>query len=912
MPVQRSRILFILAIVVAAALIVWPIVAGFLTELLWFDQLGYRTVFLTSLTTKILLGAVSGGVAFFALWINYRIARGSGVPIQAVKFIEIDGERIPAPNIGHIIERFTLPALALLAFFFASTGWSAWEEYLMFRHQAPFGVNDPVFGREIAFYVFTLPFLELLQGWLFGLIVVSFLVSLALYGSQWLQHASGPRLKVTIDKSQRRHLLVLAALGFLLLTVERYLQIPNLMFSDSGPVAGAGFTDLNVRLPIYRIQIGTALLLAALTIATLFTKRIVLLWAGLSLHALALLAGILIPGIVQRLTVAPNELVKETPYIEYNIAATRKAYDIDNIEEHELSGDLALTPKNIQDNRATINNVRLWDQAPLLDTFAQIQEIRTYYEFHSVDNDRYMINGELQQVMLSARELSSASLPNRNWINERLTFTHGFGLTLGPVDKVTPAGQPQLIIRDIPPVSDVESLKITRPEIYFGELTNEHVYVRTRAKEFDYPAGEQNVYTTYEGEGGIGIGSFWRRMLFATRLGDAKLLLSDDLTDESRVLLRRTVRERLQALSPFLVYDSDPYLVISEGRLFWIADAYTSTSRYPYSQPSAGGINYIRNSVKAVLDAYHGSVSLYIADEADPMLKTFSRIFPGIFKPLGEMSADLRTHLRYPEDIFWRQTMVYSIYHMDDPQIFYNKEDQWSVASVGESSEGREGKPLEPYYTVLKIPGGTEEEFILMLPFTPRLKDNLASWMIARSDGEHYGKLAVYRFPKQKLVYGPRQVVGLINQDPDISRQLSLWNQRGSKAIFGTLMVIPIEESLIYIYPLYLRAENGKIPELRRVIVAANNQIAMEPTLEASLNRLFGNTALPTATPAETSPAGTQTIEQPQMPAIGTLAEQAQQTYDRALRAQRDGDWAKYGEEIKRLGQLLEQMKPKP
>lgn len=914
MLIKRPRSLFLLVAVFALLIIVWPILAGFLTELLWFDQLGYRVVFITSLTTKIMLGAIAAVVAFAALWANYRIARGSGSSIHSVRFIEIDGERIPAPDFANLIERFAWPGLIVLALFFASSGWSAWEDYLLFRHQTPFGSSDPVFGREIAFYVFTLPFLETFNGWLLGLVAVCFLTAIAVYASRWLQSASGGKPKINLETPQRKHLLAIGAIFFLLIAFERYLQIPGLMFSDSGPVAGACYTDLNVRLPIFRVQIATAVLLAVFAAASVFRKGLGLLWTGLALHALGLVAGFVIPGIVQRLTVTPNELVRETPYIEHNIAATRAAFGLDRIEERELSGELALNIRDIQENRATINNVRLWDQGPLLDTFAQIQEIRTYYEFQSVDNDRYVIDGELQQVMLSARELASQSLPNRNWINERLTFTHGYGLTLGPVDKVTPEGLPQLIIQDIPPVSSIESLKITRPEIYFGELTTEHVYVRTRSKEFDYPSGEQNVFTTYEGEGGIGIGSMWRRLLFATRLGDAKLLLSDDLTEESRVLLRRTVRERLQALAPFLIFDADPYLVISEGRLFWLADAYTTTARYPYSQPAAGGINYIRNSVKAVLDAYHGSVSFYIADNADPMQKTFSAIFPGIFKPLADMPTDLRSHIRYPEDIFRLQTGVYSIYHMDDPQVFYNKEDQWSVASVGDMREGGEGQPLDPYYTVLKIPGESDEEFILMLPFTPRRKDNLASWMVARSDGENYGKLAVYRFPKQKLVFGPRQVVARINQDPDISRQLSLWNQRGSQVIFGTLMVIPVKESLLYIYPLYLRAANGKIPELRRVIVVAENRIAMEPTLDASINRLFGAAAMPAETIADTAPTAAQDAGAAPLPAAdpsGSLAQQAQQTYERAVRAQRDGDWARYGEEIKRLGQIIEQMNRK-
>jgi uncharacterized membrane protein (UPF0182 family) len=597
--------------------------------------------------------------------------------------------------------------------------------------------------------------LESIVDWLFTLLIATLVGTALVYGTRAIEVLGKRQLKFTLGKGPRNHLLILLALVCFVVACESYLKLPNLLFSNEGAVSGATYTDLHLRMPFIRLEIVTAIIAGLLALANCLRDKVRLVWIGVALHVVVLLLGAVIPSIFQRLSVAPNELVKETPYIEHNIAATRQAFALDRIEERELSGDLALTAEDIQQNRRTISNIRLWDQKPLLDTFAQIQEIRTYYEFQSVDNDRYTINGLPQQVMLSARELSAASLPNRNWINERLTFTHGYGLTLGPVDQVTPEGLPLLLIKNIPPVSSIPSLNVTRPEIYFGELTDEYVYVKTRAKEFDYPAGEQNVFATYQGEGGIDIGSYWRRILFATKLGDSKLLLSNDLTSESRVLLYRSVRERLSIIAPFLRYDSDPYLIISEGRLFWMSDAYTVTDRYPYSQPTSGEINYIRNSVKAVIDAYNGTVSFYVADEKDPLILTYARIFPGTFKPLSEMPADLRSHMRYPEDIFRIQTSVYSIYHMDQPQVFYNKEDQWSIASMGEASEGAEAQAINPYYTIMKLPGAQAEEFLLMLPFTPRLKDNLAAWMVARSDGENYGKLAVFRFPKQKLIFGP-------------------------------------------------------------------------------------------------------------------------------------------------------------
>ncbi len=902
-----------LIILLLVLLLVWPMWAGFYTTWLWFRELGYQSVFTTTLMTKVVLALTVGVLAAALTWLNLRLAlRQSPEPVYRRRVVRIEGQEMVAPDFGRLFGKLARPAALVLGVFMASLGWSAWDVLLRYRHQVPFGEADPIFGRDIAFYFFTLPMLETAAEWLFLLLLANLIAAGLIYAVRGGVQFS-ERYGLSLERAPRTHLLSLVAGVFLVLAWQTYLGMPNLLFSTKGPVAGATYTDVNATLPLLYVQVGVAVLVAILAAASLFREGFGLLWTGLGLYVLVLVAGWLYPAMVQRFSVAPNELAKETPYIMHNIAATRKAFRLDQVEERELTGETALTAKDIRENQPTINNIRLWDKEPLLNTFSQIQEIRTYYDFNSVDNDRYRLNGELRQVMLSPRELSSSSLPNRNWINEHLTFTHGFGLTLGPVNQVTPEGLPVLFVKDIPPVTTVPELKIERPEIYFGELSNDRVYVKTKGKEFNYPAGDENVFANYAGEGGVAIGSTWRQMLFATRFGDLKLLLSNDLTPESRVLFIRNIRERLSEVAPFLHFDSDPYMVISEGRLYWLADAYTMSDRYPYSQPLSNGVNYIRNSVKAVLDVYHGHVRLYIADERDPVIQTWARIYPGVLKPLSEMPADLRAHLRYPEDIFKIQAAVYSTWHMKEPQVFYNKEDQWSVAAMGEKQGEGEAPGMEPYYTIMKLPGGQSEEFILMLPFTPKSKDNLAAWMVARSDGEHYGKLVAYHFPKQRLVFGPKQIVGRINQDPEISRQLSLWNQRGSQVIPGTLMVIPIKESLIYVQPLYLRAETGKIPELRRVIVAAENQIAMEPTLEASLARIFGSAPSATA-PAATGQATATQPGQPGVPpappsaAAQSLAAQAKQHYDRAIQAQREGDWARYGEELKRLGAVLEQM----
>lgn len=902
-PPRRRSPWFLFAIILVIFLLIWPGFVGFYTEWLWFQEVGYQQVFSTMLLTKLALGAGAFVVGALFIWINLslalRLSKGRG---NIVRYITVNNERVAIPDIAGFIERWVLPLSLVGGLWLGLQCWSSWEVVQQYLHRTAFGEIDPIFGRDISFYFFTLPLFDLLSATLLEMVVVVVVGVLIL---NLMRSATGFDKKVgLIGSASRKHLLALGSLFFLILAWRARLEMFHLLYSDRGPVAGASYTDLTALLPMLKAEVFVALLLAVISLACLMVTRNSILWLGLGLYLLTLVGGKwFYPSFVQRFSVAPNELVKETPYIQYNIAATRKAFGLSQVEERELSGETTLTRQDIQENAPTINNIRLWDHQPLLETFAQIQEIRTYYDFQSVDNDRYLINGELQQIMISPRELSIGSLPNRNWINERLSFTHGFGLTLGPANRVTAEGLPVLFIKDLPPVSTAPTLEIKSPEIYYGELTHEPVYVKTAAQEFNYPAGEQNVYTSYTGDGGVSIGSYWRKVVFATRFGDMKLLLSNDIKPESRVLFHRNIKARLEKIAPYLSFDSDPYLVISEGKLYWIADAYTVSDRYPYAQP-VNGINYIRNSVKAVIDAYHGKVTLYIADESDPMIRTWSRILPETFKPLAEMPADLRAHLRYPEDIFSLQTAVYSTYHMDQPQVFYNKEDQWEVASTQES-EGKSAT-MSPYYSVMKLPGETKEEFILMLPFTPRSKDNLAAWMVARADGEHYGRMLVCKFPKQRLIYGPKQIVARINQDAEISRQLSLWDQRGSKVILGTLLVIPIKESLIYVQPLYLKAESGKIPELKRVIVAAENRIAMEETLDASLTRIFGGAT------KETVPAQEAAAAPPPPPTdMQGLASQAREIYDRALEAQRAGDWARYGEEIKRLGALLEQMSKK-
>lgn len=898
-----GRVQLAILIVIVLGGVVWPSAVSLYTDWLWFVETGYQQVFTTSLLTRLGLGATVAVLTFLMLFVNLRIALRRFVePYLVLGVSPADGSPVVLPRSG-VVGIVTL-ASALGALAAGVYGSNQWLDWLKYTQAVPFGSTDPILGHDAAFYVFSLPWLTFVRGLALAVFVLTAAGAAFVYllPGRAAGGRANPMAALTVGLT---HLSVLAAGILLLLAAGAWLDRATLMTSPAGIIQGATYADVSAAMPALLVLTVAAVAGALLALANVAVKKIWPLAAALGLYALVAVGGNVYAAAIQRLIVAPNEQARETPYLLHNIAATREAFALDQVEERELSGDAILTREDIDRNAATLANVRLWDKQPLLDTFGQIQEIRTYYDFVSVDNDRYVIDGQYRQVMLSVRELNTESLPSRTWINERLTFTHGYGLTLGPVNEVTPEGLPVLFIKNLPPESSVD-LPVDEPSVYFGELSSDHVFVRTRAEEFHYPRGDDNVFKSYDGQGGVSIGSLWRKLLFASRFRSFKILLSDDLTAESRVIFRRRIVDRVSAIAPFLIFDRDPYMVIADGRLFWIMDAYTVTGQYPYSTRTEGGINYIRNSVKAVIDAYHGTTTFYLADAEDPIAATLSRVFPGLFKPLGDLPASLKRHLRYPEGIFALQSAMYATYHMTNPGVFYNKEDQWEVPVIG---AGGAAAPMEPYYTIMKLPGERDSEFIQMLPFTPRRKDNLAAWMVARSDGDHYGKLLVFQFPKQKVVFGPRQVVARISQDQVISPQVTLWNQQGSEVIQGTLLVIPIEESLIYIRPLYLRAAGGKIPELKRVIVAYQNQIVMEETLERAIDRIFRPGArpaaqAPTATEATAGPADTSAPEA----SAGDLAEQARIHFERAMKAQREGDWATYGDEIAKVGEILSRM----
>lgn len=862
---------------------------------LWFEEVGYTQVFTISLFFKTVLAVLGGSIFALLIYANVRIAARL---VRGIRFLDQENFLdLPRPElIDPLVQRLLLPAALVLGLFAAPQAASHWESFLLLLNPTSFGLEDPLYNRDLGFFVFQLPALRTLYNWLMTALAVSLALTAVVYVLyRGLQYS--PR-GIFLAPRARLHMLILIAALLAVKAAGYVLDSYDLLYASGGAAFGAGYTDVYVSLPALRILTVAALIAAALSAAQITRPGFAYLLVGIAglvvIHVIGLSAA---PAMVQRFRVVPNEVDSERPFIEHNIKFTRTAYGLDKIENEDFPADETLNAADLQRNDATIKNIRLWEHQPLLATYAQLQEIRTYYKFVDVDNDRYNIDGTYRQIMLSARELSHQHLPSRIWINEHLTYTHGYGVVFGPVNQVTPEGLPEFFIKDIPPVSD-GSLKVTRPEIYYGELANDYVFVKSGARELDYPAGDQNIYTQYSGSGGVSIGSLWRKLIFSAHFATLRIVLSEDIVQESRILYQRQIQERVKKVLPFVTFDRDAYMVIAQGgRLFWMIDGYTTSDRFPYSAPiRRRGTNYIRNSVKAVVDAYNGTVDFYMSDPEDPIVQSYQKIFPQLFKPLEKMPEDLRAHIRYPEDLFTIQSQMYATYHMRDPQVFYNKEDLLSIPRQTVSGTERE---MAPYYTIMRLPGETKEEFVLLLPFTPNNRDNMRAWLAARSDPPHYGKLIALDFPKAKLVYGPKQIDARIEQDAFISQQLSLWGQRG-QVIRGSLLAIPIEKSLLYVQPLFLAAEKGSLPELKRVIVAFGNQIAMEETLDQSLQRVFGGkaSAEPSPMPASVKEA---LIE-------STLAQRALEHFSRSQEFLRQGNWAGYGEEQKRLEALLREM----
>ena len=860
--------------------------------------LGYADVFLHLLSIRLLLFAAAFAISFVYLWSNlalagrnimarYGVTSGEGLWFHTPRGREIRISpwwlRTPA-----------VVAAALVSLSFGGFFYEQWDTWLRFRYGGAFGFLDPVYRTDVGFYVFRYPFYELLQGSLTGLTFLALAVGAILYVLSGAFRPGGG------NRSILRHLVGMFLLFAAAWGWGYYLDRFGLLFSTRGVAYGAGYTDVNVMRIALWVMVFATLALAAAALATVFLGRFVLLAvAGGTYAALLGIVLVFLPSVIQRYEVKPNELALETPYIERTIDFTRRAYLLDGVETRRYPAVSGLTYQQARENKETLSNIRLWDWRPMRQTYRQTQEIRAYYRFYDVDVDRYHLeDGGYRQVLLSARELEER-LPEsaRTWVNEHLQYTHGYGLAMSLASEKTDDGLPVYLIKDLPP-NTAPGLSVSQPAVYYGGKNPGYRIVSTNIHELDYPKGDQNVYTSYAGKGGILLGGIFKRLLFAWKFSDINILLSGYITSTSRIQLFRPTRERVSLIAPFLRLDDDPYLVVSGGKLYWIQDAYTVSSYFPYSAPFGSAFNYIRNSVKVVVDVYQGSVAFYVMDPKDPVLAAYRRAFPGVFKDLAEMSPDLKAHLRYPESLFRIQAQMYATYHMTVPQVFYNKEDLWSVPN--EKYAGST-VTMEPYYILMRLPEEKTLEYLIMTPMTPSNRDNMIAWLAGRCDFPEYGHLIEYQLPKEKLIYGPLQIEAMIDQTTVISQQLSLWDQRGSSVIRGNLLVIPLDHSFLYVEPVYLLAEETNIPQLRRVIAVYGQRVAMESTLEGAIRAVF---AVPSPGEAQAVPATPPRPEEaPGVPAkvLGT----ARKLFEQAEDALKKGEWEKFGQAMEKLGEYL-------
>ena len=922
---MKLRILRI-ALFIIVPIILLMLFTGWIMEWLWLRELGYTDIFRVLKGTQILLFTGAFFIAAIYLLLNFRylarLLRDSRLVSLVTGSLNI---AIPADR-QHKWMRNAFTVLALfIALVFALAIMLRWDDALRFFFNQPFGDVDPIFGHDISFYLFQLPLLNLLQGSLTALFFfVTFFLAVIYFVTDMISARPGQGLQA--NPAALNHLKLNAALWLLMLAAGFFLSRYELLFREDGAVFGAGYTHVHIELP----ALWVASILSALLAVMLFLSRWMRLGKVMAVTAaltvLVLIIGrALLPAAVQQFRVAPNELEVERPFIEHNINMTRLAFGIDRVREVDYPADDTLRFDDIRNNQEVIENIRLWDHRLLIQTYRQLQEIRPYYQFNTIGIDRYMIDGQKQQVMLAGRELSPR-LPDgsQSWVNRHLQYTHGFGVAMSPVNAANRQGEPLMLARDLPPVTHPD-IPIDNAAIYYGKVSPGYFIVNTTTEELHYPSGDGNVYHHYSGRGGIPISSFLRKLLFAWELGDINILLSDYITPESRLQIWRGVQDRIGRIAPFLQLDEDPYLVVHDGRLVWIQDAYTTSSKFPYSEPNRG-INYMRNPVKVVVDAYDGTVTFYLVDEADPVIGVYRNLFPDMFIPMDQAPAGLIAHFRYPVNLFEVQMEQYSRYHMTNPRVFYNDEDRWRRPF--EMYGGRR-LIMEPYYVLGHLPEShdtddaeKELEFMLISPFTPEGRNNMIAWMAARSDPEHYGELVTYRLPKDRLIYGPAQIESRIDQDPEISRQLALWDQRGSRVIRGNLLVVPIENSFMYVEPVFLLADRDDIPQLQRVIVAVGDDISMQPTIQTAMIDLFGAEADfldPEFAPIrvtdedeliarmdEPLPVTDRTVRRPAAMTAQQL-EELRTLWQDLRQAMRDGDWARYGELLEELDAKLQE-----
>ncbi|MBR1130668.1 UPF0182 family membrane protein [Bradyrhizobium iriomotense] len=908
-PRQNAVVgLIVAATVIGICLIPLWLASDFLVDWLWFSSIGYLQVFWTTIGAKavVFLAVWTGTAVILCLngWLALRFARRRSTQLVVASVWGAAGNAPPDP-LALVRDRLPWPRLiaggaALLALLVASAEVGNWGVFLRFVYQLPYGADDPLYNKDIGFYLFSLPAYVLIKNWMMLALVLSALFAAAIY---WVHGDIEYDIhRRSMSPTVIAHGSALLGLLFAVKAWSYFLDRYLLLYGDNGVVVGASYTDVQVGLPALWLMIGLSIIAALAAWANLQVRTYRLPAAAFLLVVIGsfVLSGV-VPVLFRQFFVKPSELELERPYIERNIALTRQAYNLDRIAAKPFAAEQKLSFKTLDANKATIDNIRLWDWQPLSDTYAQLQEIRTYYKFHHLDVDRYWLDGAYQSVMISARELGASLLPPnaQTWVNRHVLFTHGNGAVMSPVTRKSTEGLPLLYLRDIPPVAD-GGPKIHEPRIYYGERSDDYVIVKGSTPEFDYPKGKDNVYAAYDGTGGVPIGAMVWRGLFAYYFNDPNLVLSSYVTADSRIMIRRNIGERVQTIAPFLRLDHDPYLVISNGRMFWMQDAYTVSSYFPSAQPAQDqDLNYIRNSVKVTVDAYNGTVDFYLMDTGDPIAATWRRIFPDLFKPFSVMPADLQRHIRYPEDLFLIQAQLYQSYHMEAADVFYNREDLWQFPR---QPGGGGVATMAPYYIIMRLPGEPQAEFFLMLPMVPSRRDNMIAWLAARCDEPGYGKLIVYEFPKEKLVYGPFQIEARINQSTEISQQITLWNQMGSRVIRGAnLLVIPIENSILYVTPLYLRAEHGHLPELKRVIAAYGEHVVMKETLDEALSALFTE-------PGAVQPVSSTKEEMPVTRPSESQAREALDRYNQAVERLKSGDWKGFGTQFDAMRELLEEM----
>jgi uncharacterized membrane protein (UPF0182 family) len=884
-------------------------------DLLWFGSLGFGEVFWKTLALKSIVFCLFTAATFALLFGAFALIRRCHADdLPKDHAIIIAGQKVNF-SVAPVLRWLSLGVAVVVALFAGLAMLAEWPVLAMFWYAPPApagGVTDPIFGKPLNFYLFDLPAWQLVDGWLLTLALACCGVAIA-----FLVITSGARTvenrKFSVGQSPFRGLSATGALLLAVIAMSVYVDRYQQLLEHHTLFDGINFTDAHITIHGLLI-LAIALLLGAIALAVNAVRESSgrMIAAAVGPAAVVFVAMNVAAWYTGTFIVKPNELVDETPYIAHNIELTRQAYGLDKFSQSEFPAETNVDAADPANNQPTLNNIRLWDWHALQDTLRQVQEIRTYYDFPDIDIDRYVLDGNLREVMLAERELNVDKLPvsSRNWINEKLIYTHGYGVTMNGVNGFTPEGLPILLLSNMPVQSTVPGLKVTRPELYFGELTNTDVYVKTRQQEFDYPQGQNNTLTSYEGTGGIRVGGFFKRLLLAADRGDLGTLpFSDDVNPESRLLMRRNIRERVARLAPFLVYDQDPYVVVGDdGRLSWIMDAFTASNSYPYATHytlAGEPVNYMRNSVKVVIDAYNGSVTFYDFDDADPVLGVYRRMFPGMFKEAAAMPADLRKHVRYPEALFNLQSEVYGLYHMTNPEVFFNREDLWTVATetTTDASGNQTAQAMPPNFVLMKLPGGTKEEFVEILPFTPANRNNLIGWIAGSCDGDNYGTAVVYDFPKTRLIDGPQQIEARIDQNAQLSGQLTLWNQQGSHVLRGSLLVIPSGKALLYAEPIYLQAQQSPMPELRLVVLALQDKLAYGTTFQAALSSLFGGEASSLNAAAEAPAAATNSTPSaaPVADVKGLIAEASKDfdDYEKLTAAGKLGEAGQKLEELK-------------